>query len=75
MAAPARSAAVGLNGFLFVAWLPPLVAGLLDAFAAPAGSPLGNWLYPTIGAFAAGCGVNAAGSVTLRRGGRIRSLP
>ena len=60
VAAPVRRWAAGLNGLLFFACLLPLAAGLLDGFAPPrGGSPLGGWLYPAVGAFAAACACNA----------------
>jgi hypothetical protein len=62
VAARVRSWAAGFNGLLFFACLLPLAAGLLDGFAPPqAGSPLGEWLYPAVGAFAAACACNAVG--------------
>ena len=61
VAAPLRFVAVAANGVLLVGCLPPLAAGVLDGFVPPPSSPLGGWLYPVVGGFAAGCAANAVG--------------
>jgi hypothetical protein len=51
--------AAGLNGLVFLLCVPQLFIGLFEGFAVPAGSPLGGWLYPVVGALASAAAVNA----------------
>ena len=54
--------ATGLNGLVVLFCVPQLLIGLLEGFAVPAGSPLGGWLYPVVGALASTGLVNAVAS-------------